>query len=163
MDYVICTCRYRFWVKLVYENTKKYTSAVRSKFSARHLFEKNSSIIKPTINRVLTGRPGGVSGYPRAWYRSVLWVRAPPSASFSCAQIDFRKARERELATFIRWTIDEQWDCWTLCAIKVEGKNRGGEGMTPVTTACPEAGKWKCAEEKKKKKKRVHDPVVRDK
>ena len=26
------------------------------------------------------GRPGGVSGYPRAWYRSVSWVRAPPRA-----------------------------------------------------------------------------------
>ena len=27
---------------------------------------------------------------------------------------------------------------------KIEGKNRGGEGMKPVTTACPEAGKQKC-------------------
>ena len=26
------------------------------------------------------GRPGDVSGYPRAWYRSVSWVRIPPSA-----------------------------------------------------------------------------------
>ena len=35
---------------------------------------------------------------------------------------------------------------------KIEGKNRGGEGTTPVTTACPEeAGKWKCEEKKKKK------------
>ena len=49
-----------------------------------------------------TGRPGGVSGYPRAWYRSVSGVRAPPSAysykfvgTFSCGQIDLRKARER--------------------------------------------------------------------
>ena len=24
---------------------------------------------------------------------------------------------------------------------KIEGKNRGGEGKTPVTTACPEAKK----------------------
>ena len=52
------------------------------------------------------GRPGGVSGYPRAWYRSVSCVRALPSTysnkfvgTFSCAQIDLRKARERELAT----------------------------------------------------------------
>ena len=52
-------------------------------------------------------RPGGVSGYPGAWYRSVSRVRIPPSAYayncigiFSCAQIDLRKARERELATF---------------------------------------------------------------
>ena len=28
-----------------------------------------------------------------------------------------------------------------LPAIKIEGKNREGEGTTPVTTACPEAGK----------------------
>ena len=28
-------------------------------------------------------------------------------------------------------------------AIKIEGKNRGGEGTRPVTTACPEeAGKY---------------------
>ena len=51
-------------------------------------------------------RPGGVSGYPQAWYRSVSCVRAPPSAcshkfvgTFSCAHIDLRKARERDLAT----------------------------------------------------------------
>ena len=58
--------------------------------------------------RDIAGRPGGVSGYPRSWYRSVSWVRAPPSAykysykffgTFPCAQIDLRKARERELAT----------------------------------------------------------------
>ena len=40
---------------------------------------------------------------------------------------------------------------------KNEGKNRGGEGTTPVTTACPEAGKEK--REKKKKKKRVAHTV----
>ena len=55
---------------------------------------------------MIAGCPGGVSGYPRAWYRSVSWVRVPPSAysykfvgTFSCAQIDLRKARKRELAT----------------------------------------------------------------
>ena len=47
--------------------------------------------------------------------------------------------RESELTT-LDTKIDEQWDCGTLCAIKFEGKNRG-EGTTPVTTACPEAGK----------------------
>ena len=39
-----------------------------------------------------------------------------------------------------------------LCAIQNEGKNRGGEGTTPVTTACPEAGKKKYA----KKKENLH-------
>ena len=34
--------------------------------------------------------------------------------------------------------IDEQWECLTLCAIKIEGTYRGGEETTPVTTACPE-------------------------
>ena len=28
-----------------------------------------------------------------------------------------------------------------VCAMKTEGKNRRGEGTTPATTACPEAGK----------------------
>ena len=32
------------------------------------------------VRGCVTGRPGGVSGYPRAWYRSVSWVQAPPSA-----------------------------------------------------------------------------------
>ena len=54
----------------------------------------------------IPGRPGGVSGYPQAWYRSVSEVRPPPCAysyifvkTLSCAQLDLRKARERELAT----------------------------------------------------------------
>ena len=62
------------------------------------------------------------------WYRSVSWVRAPPSAysykfveTFSCAQIDMyvvRKTREREIATNTGWKIDEQWDCWALIAMR---------------------------------------------
>ena len=31
--------------------------------------------------------------------------------------------------------------CGSVRAIKIEGKNRGEKGTTPVTTACPEAGK----------------------
>ena len=58
---------------------------------------------------------------------------------FLGAQIDLRKDRERELAT-----LDENRRAvrlLNLFAIKIEGKNRGGEGTTPVTTACPEARK----------------------
>ena len=47
------------------------------------------------------------------------------------------KERERELATF-----DEnqraQWECLTLWATKNKSTYRGGEGTSPVTTACPE-------------------------
>ena len=53
------------------------------------------------------GRPGGVSGYPRAWHRSVSLSSNPPECilgTFSCAQINLRKARERELAT-----LGEKW------------------------------------------------------
>ena len=60
------------------------------------------------------------------------------SFGISCAQIDLRKARERELAT-----LDEKPTSSEIAepyAIKIEGKNRGGEGTTAVTTACPEAG-----------------------
>ena len=49
--------------------------------------------------------------------------------------------RARAWVSNTRWKTDEQWDCRTLCVIKIEGKNRGEEGATPVTTACPEAGK----------------------
>ena len=56
---------------------------------------------------IIRKRPGGVAGYPRACYRSILRVRVPPSAysykferTFSQVQIDSRKARKRELATF---------------------------------------------------------------
>ena len=34
--------------------------------------------------------------------------------------------------------IDDQWECWTLCAITNESTYRGGKGTTPVTTACPQ-------------------------
>ena len=54
--------------------------------------------------------PGGVTGYPLVlvpFSRSIAWVRVTPSASsyefvgtFSCAQMDSRKTRERESATF---------------------------------------------------------------
>ena len=47
---------------------------------------------------------------------------------------DQRKARERELATF----DENRRAVGTLCAIKIEGTYRGGEGTTPVTTASPE-------------------------
>ena len=99
-------------------------------------------ILEPGI--INAGRPGGVSGYPRAWYyRSVSRVRVPPSAysykfigTFSCEQIDLRKARERQLPT-----LDEKSTSSGLWATKIEGKNRGGEGTAPVSTACLEAGK----------------------
>ena len=62
--------------------------------------------------------------------------------AFSFAQIDLRKARQRgELATLAeKSTISGTAEAY-LCAIKIEVKNRGEEGATPVTTACPEAGK----------------------
>ena len=50
----------------------------------------------------------GVSGYPRAWYKGQFREFEPRRVHarinslelfFSCAQIDLRKARERELAT----------------------------------------------------------------
>ena len=53
----------------------------------------------------VTGRPGGVSGYPRAWYRSVSCVRVSPSAyPYTFVRtlsrvLDLQQARERELAT----------------------------------------------------------------
>ena len=55
---------------------------------------------------IKAGRPGGVSGFAGAWYRSVSCVRIPSSAhlynfvgTFPRAEIDLRKTRERELAT----------------------------------------------------------------
>ena len=74
--------------------------------------------------------------------------------TFSCARIDSRKARERELATtdenrravgmlnpFIFYFFcDHFYFPAQLCAIKTEGMYRGA-GTTTETTACPEAGK----------------------
>ena len=54
----------------------------------------------------------------------------------SCAQIHSRKARKRELAAF-----DESRRALGMLnpmRDKTEGTYRGGEGTTPVTTACPE-------------------------
>ena len=57
--------------------------------------------------------------------------------TFSCIKKnDWRKARERELAKF-----DENRRAvgmLNLCATKNKGTCRGGEGTTPVATACPE-------------------------
>ena len=55
-----------------------------------------------------------------------------------------RKARERELATLDE-TLTSSGMAKTLCAIQIGGKNRGEEGTTHVTTACPESETWKCA------------------
>ena len=48
----------------------------------------------------------------------------------------WRTARERELATFDgnRRAVG----MLNLCATKIEGTYRGGEGTTAETTACPE-------------------------
>ena len=86
--------------KITKGTSKKYAPSIK---------QAKSRWIEPNVvgvgGRVIAGRPGGVSSYPRAWYRSVSWVRVPSSAysykfvrTFSCAQIDSRKARERELA-----------------------------------------------------------------
>ena len=60
--------------------------------------------------------------------------------TFSCAQIDLRKARERELTTLAEKStgsgIAEPNAQKKMKAIPGEG-----EGTTPVITACPEAGK----------------------
>ena len=47
--------------------------------------------------------------------------------------MDWRKARERELATF-----DKNRPAVRMLNDKNEGTYRGGEGTTPVTTAFPE-------------------------
>ena len=56
--------------------------------------------------------------------------------TFSCIKIDLQKARERELATF----DDNRRAVGMLNPMrdKSEITYRGGEGTTPVTTACPE-------------------------
>ena len=70
--------------------------------------------------------------------------------TFSCAQIDVRKARELELAT-----LDENSTSSGIAEPyarqKMKARTRGGEGTTPVTTACPEVGKQMCV-----KKKKIH-------
>ena len=56
--------------------------------------------------------------------------------ALSSLKIFSRRTRERELATF-----DENRRAvrmLTPMRIKTEGTYRGGEGTTPVTTACPE-------------------------
>ena len=83
----------------------------------------------------------------------------PPSAysykfvgTFSCAQNWLAESARAWVSNTIRWKIDDQLDCWTLCAIKIEGKKRG-EGMTPMTTTLSRSWKvyGKCAKKKRKK------------
>ena len=70
--------------------------------------------------------------------------------TFSCAQVDLRKARERELAT-----LDEQPASSEIAEpygrYKLKGRTGGDRGTAPTCdTTSPEAGKYKCEEEKKK-------------
>ena len=83
------------------------------------------------------GVPGDLVGYPK----SISRFQFSPSASsilvgtFSSIEIDWRRARERELATF-----DENRGAVGMLN-PMRDKNEGtyrGEGTTPVTTACPE-------------------------
>ena len=69
--------------------------------------------------------------------RVQLSPRAHPRRSFSLHKklIGGKPERVSEQHSM---KIDEQWECWTLCVIKIEGTYRGGEGTTPVTTSCPE-------------------------
>ena len=55
----------------------------------------------------------------------------------TCIKIDWRKARERELATFVE---NRRAVGITLNPLRDKngGTYRGREGTTPVTTACPE-------------------------
>ena len=41
---------------------------------------------------------------------------------------------------------------------KIEGKNRGGEGTTPMTTTCPEAGTCTSVQKKREQKIRSKGP-----
>ena len=60
---------------------------------------------------------------------------------FSCALIDLRKARERELATLDENRRSVGAESYALKRSKaITGR---GEGTTPAITACPEAGKLK--------------------
>ena len=46
---------------------------------------------------------------------------------------------ERDFVSMKLWMkIHEQWECLTLCAIKMKARNGGGGGAKQVTTAGPE-------------------------
>ena len=59
---------------------------------------------------------------------------------FSCAQIDLRKARECEFATFDEKSTSSGI-AQPYARYKLKARTGGREGTTSVTTACPEAGK----------------------
>ena len=60
----------------------------------------------------------------------------------SCAQIDLRKTRERELAPLGDKSMSSGIaEPYARQKSASSCENRGAEETTPVTTACPEAGK----------------------
>ena len=104
---------------------------------------------------------GRLNSQVTLYQRSVSWVRASPSAysykfvgTFSCAQINGLAESARAWVSNIRWKIDEQWDCWTLCAIKTEGKNRGGEKGRHLWPRLVQKLESKSVRKRKKRKKR---------
>ena len=98
----------------------------------------------------ITHCPGGVSGYPRAWYggqfpefeSSRMRTRIHFRGTFSCAIIDMRKARERELATPGE-KIDDQWVLNPIYAQnQMKAITGGGGRTTPAITACMSTRSW---------------------
>ena len=108
---------------------------------------------------VLHRRPRDVWRYTRAWNRAVSCVRISPSAytnifvgTLACAQIDLRKTRERELATF--YESRRATGLLNPMRNRIESTNQGREGTTPATTACPEVQKEKSEEKTKKQEQK---------
>ena len=102
---------------------------------------KNTGMVRvgfsPTERDETRRYPGGVVHVERRVFYSVVANRRQTQRG-----VDWLAESARAWVSNTWWQIDQQWDCWTtLRAIKIEGKDRGGEGTTPVTTACPEAGK----------------------
>ena len=67
--------------------------------------------------------------------------------TFSYAQVDLRKARERELAT-LNEKSTSSGIAEPYARKMLKARTGEGDGTTPVTTACPEAAKYKCAKKK---------------
>ena len=81
-------------------------------------------------------RPAGVSGYydQACYYRSVSWIQVPPIA-YSLVQFrrlfvvhKFTCGKLESVSLQHSMKIDEQWECRTLCAIRIKARTGGKKG-----------------------------------
>ena len=126
------------WKNYIFNLNKK---GVNTRYLVYVSSLKKDSFKITKIILIISRRPRWLSRLSSCLLKSIERVQFSPSAHTRRDFFLHKKmisGKRESVSQQHSMKIDEQWECWALCAIKIEGTCRGGEGTTPVTTACPE-------------------------